>query len=45
MLISLQGKAATMGLTAGQVPEYGHTKVVPEGIEGLEASFDNTIHQ
>lgn len=27
-----------MGLVDGQVPEYGHTKEIPEGIEGLEVS-------
>ncbi|TXT12919.1 hypothetical protein VHUM_01320 [Vanrija humicola] len=31
-----RGKTASMGLIDGQVPEFGHTKEVPDGIDGLE---------
>lgn len=30
-----RGKAATMGLTTDQVPEFGHTRSNPDGIDGL----------
>ncbi|ORX40596.1 SDA1-domain-containing protein [Kockovaella imperatae] len=36
-----RGKAATMGENSGQVPEYGHTKPVSQGIEGLELLEDH----
>ncbi|KAK4685706.1 protein SDA1, partial [Tremellales sp. Uapishka_1] len=36
-----RGKAASMGLTHDQVPAYGHTKEIPQGIEGLELLEDH----
>ena len=32
---TLQGKAASMGLTTDQVPEFGHSRQIPDGIDGL----------
>ncbi|CDZ98856.1 sda1-domain-containing protein [Phaffia rhodozyma] len=35
-----RGKAASMGLTSDQVPEFGHQKSAPSGIDGLELLED-----
>jgi protein SDA1 len=33
-----RGKAASMGMSTDQVPEYGHSRGTAEGIDGLNVS-------